>query len=81
MDSYAFHASQPRPYRVSLATGAVSRDLGKILRLQGVGNRKIPGGAVTMLCMPLNRSKKLQSLTLHTLSNDVLIGLMALTLQ
>ena len=81
VDGHAFHASQPRPYRVSLATGAVSRDLGKALRLQGVGNRKIPGGAVTMLCMPLNRSKKLQSLTLHTLSNDVLIGLMALTLQ
>lgn len=81
VDGHAFHASQPRPYRVSLATGAVSRDLGKALRLQGVGNRKIPGGAATMLCMPLNRSKKLQSLTLHTLSNDVLIGLMALTLQ
>ena len=34
-----------------------------------------------MLCMPLNRKKKLQLLTLRTLSNDVVIGLMAVTLQ
>jgi hypothetical protein len=31
--------------------------------------------------MPLNSDKKLVSLTLRTLSNDVVIGLMAVTLQ
>ena len=34
-----------------------------------------------MLNMPLNRQKKLKSLTLRTLSNDVVIGLMGITLQ
>jgi hypothetical protein len=34
-----------------------------------------------MLRMPLDSSKKLKSLTLRTLSNDVVIGLMAVTLQ
>ena len=34
-----------------------------------------------MLRMPLNPNKKLKKLTLRTLSNDVVIGLMAVTLQ
>jgi len=34
-----------------------------------------------MLRMPLHSRKKLKSLTLRTLSNDVIIGLMAVTLQ
>ena len=34
-----------------------------------------------MLRMPLNEKKKLKSITVRTLSNDVVIGLMAVTLQ
>jgi hypothetical protein len=34
-----------------------------------------------MLEMPLNAQKRLQSLTIRTLSNDVIIGLMSVTLQ
>ena len=71
----------------------VSRNLSKALGLpfanpqggeigaKGADGGEIKGGAATMLCMPLNRKKKLQSLTLRTLSNDVVIGLMAVTLQ
>ena len=81
IDGKAFQAPQPRPYRVCLGTGDVSRDLGKTLEIQGVYGREIPGGAAQMLCMPLNAKKKLKSLTLRTLSNDVVIGLMAVTLQ
>ena len=86
--------SQPlRPYRVAFASGTVSRNLGEALHLpfasaqggelgpKGADGGEIPGGAATMLCMPLNPTKKLQSLTLRTLSNDVVIGLMAVTLQ
>jgi hypothetical protein len=81
VDGKAFQAPQPRPYRVCLGTGDVSRDLGKTLGIQGVYGREIPGGAAQMLRMPLNPKKKLKSLTVRTLSNDVVIGLMALTLQ
>ena len=81
IDGKAFQAAQPRPYRVSLATGRVSRNLGKALGIQGVAPRLIPGGAATMLRMPLNRHKRLLSLSLHALSNDVIVGLMAVTLQ
>jgi hypothetical protein len=34
-----------------------------------------------MLKMPINPNKKLKSLTLRTLSNDVVVGLMAITLE
>ena len=81
VDGRAFQTSSPRPYRVCLGTGDVSRDLGRTLGIQGVYVREIPGGAAQMLRMPLNPNKKLKKLTLRTLSNDVVIGLMAVTLQ
>jgi hypothetical protein len=45
-----------------------------------VTDRVIPGGAAQILKMPLHR-RELRSLTLETLSNDVVIGLMAITLE
>ncbi len=81
VDGKAFCAVQPRPYRVCFGTGDVSRNLGKVLNIEGVYGREIPGGAATMLRMPLDRRKKLRALSLHTLSNDVVIGVMAVTLQ
>ena len=87
VDGRAFYVAKPRPYRVCLGlTGSdgkpiVSRDLGQELGLKGAADRSIPGGAAQILSMPLNPQKKLKSLTLRTLSNDVVIGLMAATLQ
>jgi hypothetical protein len=81
IDGKAFQAPQPRPYRVCLGTGDVSRDLGKVLDIKGVYGREIPGGAAQMLSMRLHPQKRLKSLTVRTLSNDVVIGLMAVTLQ
>jgi hypothetical protein len=80
-DGQAFHTVTPRPYRVCLGNGTVSRDLGKALNIKGVYGREIEGGAAQMLRMPLNEKKKLKSITVRTLSNDVVIGLMAVTLQ
>ena len=81
LDSHAFRAPQPRPYRVCFGTGDVSRHLGSVVKLGGEYGREIPGGAGQMLSMPLHPDKQLQSLTLRTLSPDVVIGLMAVTLQ
>ena len=44
-------------------------------------NVGIPQGAAQILKMPLNKHKKLKSMTIRTLSNDVVIGLMAVTLE
>ncbi len=81
VDGKAFRAPLPRPYRVSLATGQVSRDIGKVMHLGGPGSRTIPGGAAQMICMPLNPKKSLRTMTLRTCSNDVVVGLMGITLQ
>lgn len=81
VDGMAFNAPHPRPYRVCFSTGDVSRNLGSIIQLGGEYGREIPGGAGQMLEMPLDQQKRLQSLTIRTLSNDVIIGLMAVTLQ
>jgi hypothetical protein len=87
VDGKAFRAAEPRPLRVCLGQATadgkplVSRDLGRELGIKGVYGREIPGGAAQILMMPLNPKKKLRSLTVRTLSNDVVIGLMAVTLQ
>lgn len=92
VDEFAFHTSPLRPYRIHLGSGKVARELGKVLTLKGIGNSYnknpdsaegniIPDGAAEMLRMPLNPNKKLKSLTLRTLSNDVVIGLMGVTLE
>ena len=41
----------------------------------------IEGGAGVLLDMPLDAEKTLESLTLETVANDVVIGLMGITLQ
>jgi hypothetical protein len=41
----------------------------------------VPGGAATMLDLVLDPQKELQSLTVRALANEVVIGLMAATLQ
>lgn len=81
VDNLAFKAPSPRPYRIHLKTGKVSNDLGKELDIKGVYGRAIEGGAGVLLDIPLNPSKELSHLTLETLSNDVVIGIMAITLQ
>ena len=81
VDGMAFKTLEPRPYRLCLGTGDVSRNLGKLYHIKEVYGRELPGGAAQMLKMPLNAKKKLKSLTLESLSNDVVVGLMAITLE
>ncbi len=80
-DGLAFHAAQPRPYRLDFASLRASRQLMPMGDRYGYEQRYFEKGAGIVLDMPLNRSKQLQSLTLRTLSNDVVVGLMAVTLQ
>jgi hypothetical protein len=77
MDDFAFRRSGPVPPRVNLRTGAV-----RVLdaaTFKGAGG-KVPGGAATVLDLPLEPDKELKSLTVRTLANEVVIGLMAVTL-
>jgi hypothetical protein len=81
IDGKAFKTFEPRPYRLHLSSGTTSRDITKALGLSDKIERIIPGGAATMLDIPLDSSKSLQSLTLATTSNDVIIGIISITLQ
>ena len=90
-DDYAFWTAPLKPYRVLLSDGRVSRELSldflpaaendNLYDAVKETDRGIPDGAAQILKMPLKRWKKLRSLTLETLSNDVVVGLMALTLE
>ena len=79
-DNYAFQCSTPVPYRVHLQTGLITRHFNQYQSIKGFTDLAIPGGAATVLDMPLNKNKILKSLELKTEANDVVIGLMSVTL-
>jgi hypothetical protein len=62
---------------VDLKTGTVR--IVDLAEFKGKGG-KVTGGAGTVLDLPLDRSRELKSLTVRTLANEVVIGLMGVTL-
>lgn len=72
IDGYAFSLAAPHPVRVHLKTGEMTTRLEK--------EQKIDGGAATVLDLSLDSSRELKDLKLVTLANEVVIGLMAVTL-
>jgi hypothetical protein len=79
IDDYQFPYCGRLPVRVDLKTAKV-RALDPASLLQELRAR-IDGGSATVLEMPLERGKDLQRLELRTLANDVVIGLMGVTLD
>lgn len=63
------------PYRMSLRTGRIYRPDARKL------NASTDGGAANLLELPLNPAKTLKRLELECHSNDVVIGLMEVSLQ
>lgn len=78
IDEFAFSRPEPVPPRLDLKTGVMRVLTPGQCRSRGA---KIPGGAATVLDLPLDARKELRSLTLRTLGNEVVIGLMAVTLE
>jgi hypothetical protein len=77
-DDYQFRRDEPIPPRVNLQSGIV-RTPG-IEEFKGRGGA-VPGGAATVLELPLDATKELRSLRVAALANEVVIGLMAVTLE
>ena len=71
IDDYAFRRTAPVPLRVELKTGRLYTP---------AAFAQIPGGAATVLALPLNPKKELRSLTLRALSTESVIGLLSATL-
>ena len=82
IDGQAFRSKQPRPYRVAFKTALVSRDMETDLRIKPseVYGRTIDGGAGIILDLPLNSQKELKNIEIKAVANEVVIGLMAVTL-
>ena len=78
IDRFAFARPEPVPPRLDLKNGTLRVMNPADCRSRG---RKIPGGAATVLDLPLDPAKELRSLTVRTLGNEVVIGLMAVTLE
>lgn len=79
-DGLAFTTGAPHPTRISLKTGEKLTNP-KYTTIKGLTNMAIDGGAATILDMPLDPNKQLDHLILKATARDVLIGLMAITLQ
>ncbi len=79
-DGYAFNTGAARPLRIYLKSGIAPLSFDNYTTIKGYSNKAIDGGAATVLDMPLDTTKQLKSLQLKTLANDVVIGLMSITL-
>jgi hypothetical protein len=77
IDDYAFQRPEAIPPRVDLRTGAVR--VPDVPTFKGHGG-PVRGGAATVLDLPLNGGRELKSMTVRALANEVVIGLMAVTL-
>lgn len=77
VDDYAFARPEPVPPRVNLRTAQVR--IYDAPQIKGLPE-SVPGGAATVLDLPLNPGKELRSLTVRTIANEVVIGLMSATL-
>jgi hypothetical protein len=77
IDDFQFNRPGPIPPRVHLRTGQVY--IYDPASFKGKGGA-IPGGAATILDMPLDQGKALQSMTLRVLANEIVMGLLAVTL-
>lgn len=78
-DGYAFVVYAPRPPRIHLKNGETDMTGYNVL----ARNKTIliDGGAATVLDLPLDPAKELKTLCLKTTANEVVIGLMGITLM
>lgn len=81
IDGFAFPGDTvEKKQRLSLKNGKFDTDR-SYTSIKGFSNMAIDGGAANVVQMDLRKNKELHSMTIHAIANDVIIGLMAATLQ
>ncbi|HEX2631005.1 MAG TPA: DUF4450 domain-containing protein [Chitinophagaceae bacterium] len=81
IDGFAFPGDPGRkPWRLYLKEGKFGNTT-SYTSIKGFSNMAIDGGAATVLQMYPNRDKTISSLNVHAVANDVVIGLMAVTIE
>jgi hypothetical protein len=78
IDGLAFNRPEPTPIRIDLKTGRIRAGTPADFAKR---NATIPGGAATVLALPLDPGKELRSFTVRTIANEVVIGLLCATLE
>ncbi|KAA6314881.1 hypothetical protein EZS27_034575, partial [termite gut metagenome] len=83
LNGLAFTSPSPLPYRLMLKTGDMNRDAVKVFKVKhnDVNKRTIDGGAGIMVDIPLDASKELKEIKLTTVANELVIGVMGITLM
>lgn len=82
IDHAAFTTGAPPPPRLLLQSGTLQlRDADGYRSKSRNQPASIPGGAATILDLPLDPQRELKSLTLRSIANDAIIGLLAASLQ
>jgi hypothetical protein len=82
IDHAAFTTGAPPPPRLLLQSGTLQlRDANAYRSKSRHQPTSIPGGAATILDLPLDPQRELKSLTLRSIANDAIIGLLAASLQ
>jgi len=79
-DGAAFPFEAARPQRLYLKTAEFTFKNNSVRPGLRYNGGEIDGGAATLLDMPLNSDKKLKHIVLNTTANDVVVGLMSLTI-
>ncbi|MHC0635131.1 DUF4450 domain-containing protein [Flavobacterium sp. MAHUQ-51] len=80
-DDFAFTTNAPKPPRVYLKSGTISRDFKDFKGIKGFSDFGVEGGAGTILDIPLDKNKNLKQIEIKAIANDVIIGLMSITLN
>ncbi len=78
IDDYQFRHDFPIPPRIDLKTGKVRYETQDNFKGKG---RTIDGGAASILVIELNPQKTLKDMSIRAVSNEVVIGIMAATLE
>lgn len=78
-DDYAFKINGVMPPRVYLKTGELTLESYDVLKVNGTNF--IDGGSASILDLPLDSSKELDNVTISTIANDVVVGVMSITLK
>ncbi len=80
INGLAFTTDAPKPPRLHLKTGIITREFHDYKPIKGFSDYGIDGGAATILDLPLDKHKTLKQIKVSAIANEVVIGLMSLTL-
>lgn len=82
-DGFAFTTDAPLPTRLYLKKGLFTKpsSFSDYTGIRGFSNYGIDGGAATVLDFDLRLNKDLKDMIIRTTANDVVVGLMSVTLE